>query len=145
MLLRKDEKEAMFITRECDYAVRVVRSLAGQEKLSVGEICEMEGITAPFAYKILKKLEQAGYVKGYRGVHGGYMLQRKPESLTLLDVYLAIDPEMFIIECLDPDHPCARDGADGEPCMVHRELACIQTEFWNMLKRKNLQQILDGE
>ena len=86
MLLRKDEKEAMFITRECDYAVRVVRSLAGQEKLSVGEICEMEGITAPFAYKILKKLEQAGYVKGYRGVHGGYMLQRKPESLTLLDV-----------------------------------------------------------
>ena len=41
MLLRKDEKEAMFITRECDYAVRVVRSLAGQEKLSVGDWVEI--------------------------------------------------------------------------------------------------------
>jgi len=111
----------------------------------VGEICEKEGITAPFAYKILKKLEQAGFVKGYRGVHGGYTLQKKPASLTLLDVYLAIDPDMFIIECLDPDHPCQRDGAEGQPCMVHQELAFIQSELWNMLKRKSLQQILDGE
>ncbi len=119
--------------------------MAGREKLSVGEICEKEGITAPFAYKILKKLEQAGYVRGYRGVHGGYALSKNTDSLTLLDIYLAIDPDMFIIECLDPEHKCARDGADGEPCMVHRELAAIQTELWNMLKRKNVRQILEGK
>ena len=48
----------MFITRECDYAVRVIRALQG-ERLSVPEICEKEAITAPFAYKILKKLQKA--------------------------------------------------------------------------------------
>ena len=57
----------MFITRECDYAVRVIRALAGESRLSVSEICEKESITAPFAYKILKKLQEAGACKGVPG------------------------------------------------------------------------------
>ena len=54
----------MLITRECDYAVRVIRALQGESRLSVPEICEKEAITAPFAYKILKKLQKAKIVKG---------------------------------------------------------------------------------
>ena len=50
----------MFITRECDYAVRVVRALWGESRLSVSDICEKESVTAPFAYKILKKLQKHG-------------------------------------------------------------------------------------
>ena len=57
----------MLITRECDYAVRVIRALTGEERLSVNDICEREAITAPFAYKILKKLQKAEIVKGFRG------------------------------------------------------------------------------
>ena len=37
----------MFITRECDYAVRVVRALWGESRLSVSDICEKESVTAP--------------------------------------------------------------------------------------------------
>ena len=60
----------MLITRECDYAVRVIRALSDEDRLSVNDICEREEITAPFAYKILKKLQKAKIVRGYRGVHG---------------------------------------------------------------------------
>ena len=90
----------MFITRECDYAARVLRALSGETRLSVNEICEKESITAPFAYKILKKLQKAEIVKGFRGVHGGYSLNRRAEDLTLYDIYTAIDPEFLIIDCL---------------------------------------------
>ncbi|MDO5363133.1 MAG: Rrf2 family transcriptional regulator [Eubacteriales bacterium] len=135
----------MFITRESDYAVRVIRALAGEQRLSVSEICERESITAPFAYKILKKLQKSGIVRGFRGVHGGYSLNRQPDEMTLFDVYSAIDPDLFIIECMDPGRKCLRDGENGIPCLVHRELEAIQMEFWNLLKRKTLQQIMDGE
>ena len=74
----------MFITRECDYAVRVVRALWGESRLSVSDICEKESVTAPFAYKILKKLQKAEIVKGYRGVHGGYSLNEGLDELTLI-------------------------------------------------------------
>lgn len=135
----------MVITRECDYAVRVIRALAGEERLSVSEICDREAITAPFAYKILKKLQKAEIVKGYRGVHGGYSMNRELEELTLFDVYYAIDPEMFIIECLNPAYNCVRDGQGGVPCLVHRELESIQMELWTMLKRKSLKTLLIRE
>ena len=134
----------MFITRECDYAVRVLRALAGEARLSVNEICEKEAITAPFAYKILKKLQKSGIVKGFRGVHGGYALNRGLNEMTLYDVYSAIDPELFIIECMDPGHVCVRNGQDGQPCLVHNELAEIQRELWSLLRRKSLQDILEG-
>ena len=91
----------MLITRECDYAVRVIRALNGEPRLSVNEICEREDITAPFAYKILKKLQKAELVVGFRGVHGGYVLNKQLSEISLLDIYLAIDPDLFIIDCLN--------------------------------------------
>ena len=132
----------MFITIECDYAVRVIRALGGEVRLSVGEICERESITAPFAYKILKKLQKAGIVKGYRGVHGGYSMAKGLSELTLYEIYHAIDPELFIIECINPQYNCVRNPGDL-PCKVHRELEGIQKEIWNLLKRKTLEELLE--
>nr|WP_295300125.1 Rrf2 family transcriptional regulator [uncultured Blautia sp.] len=131
----------MLITRECDYAVRVVRALADGRRMSVGEICEKEFITAPFAYKILKKLQKAGIVKGFRGVHGGYSLNRGAKELTLYDVYTAIDPEFYIIDCLDPGYQCICNGSGNQACTVHGELQRVQKELCRMLQEKNLEDI----
>ncbi len=131
----------MFITRESDYAMRVVRALMGETRLSVSDICEREAITAPFAYKILKKLQNAGIVRGYRGVHGGYALKKEPAELTLYDIYTAIDSDMSIIECLNGRCECARNGQDGVPCYAHDELKDIQNELWAMLRRKSMEDL----
>ena len=134
----------MLITRECDYAVRVLRAMAEEKRVSVNEICEKELITAPFAYKILKKLQKSGIVRGYRGVHGGYSLNCDLDQITLYDVYTTIDPGMFIIDCLEPGYDCARNSADGQTCSVHCELAEIQEELCRMLKRKSLKKLING-
>ena len=102
---------------------------------------EKEFITAPFAYKILKKLQKAGIVKGFRGVHGGYSLNRVAKELTLYDVYTAIDPEFFIIDCLEPGYQCTCDGSGNQICTVHRELQRVQKELCKMLQEKNLEDI----
>ncbi len=132
----------MLITRECYYAVRVIRALSGEERLSVNDICEREEITAPFAYKILKKLQKAKIVRGYRGVHGGYSLKKSVSEITLLDVYLAIDPGMYIIECMNPKKKCCRDEKLDGGCEVHQELLRIQERLQDMLSERSLQEIL---
>lgn len=132
----------MLITRECDYAVRVVRALAGENRLSVGEICEREAITAPFAYKILKKLQKAGLVKGFRGVHGGYSLNKAAEEMTLYDIYSAVDPELLIIDCLEPGYECVRNNGDDSLCKVHVELCSVQKELCRLLKEKSMKELL---
>ena len=135
----------MFITRESDYAMRVIRALMWEPRLSVSEICERESITAPFAYKILKKLQNAGLVEGYRGVHGGYALKRDPEELSLYEIYSAIDPDMSIIECLNGTYQCPRNGQDGVPCHAHDELKEIQDQLWTMLRRKSMKDLFGKE
>jgi Rrf2 family protein len=132
----------MFITRECDYAVRVIRALKGGKKLSVNEICEKEAVTAPFAYKILKKLQRAGIVKGFRGARGGYALKKPLKELTLLEIYQAIDPKLFLIECLDDCATCERCGEGKEACAVYWEMMDIQKEVWVLLSRKTMAELL---
>lgn len=132
----------MLITRECDYAVRVVRALAGEKRLSASDICEREEITAPFAYKILKKLQKAKIISGFRGVHGGYRLEKSIDELTLLEIYQAIDPDIYIIECLDPKKPCMHSCHLDGGCSVHRELSRIQTELCRLLSEKSLAEIM---
>ena len=76
----------MLITRECDYAVRIVRALAGGEKLCVNQVCEKEELTPAFVYKILKKLEKGDLVMSFLGSNGGYGLKKDIGQITLLDI-----------------------------------------------------------
>lgn len=134
----------MLITRECDYAVRVIRALNGKERLSVNEICEEEDITAPFAYKILKKLQKAELVNGFRGVHGGYTLRKDVSEITLLKVYQAIDPKLLIIECLEEGYQCSRnaDGMCGRT--LYKEMSRVQSGLEELLSEKSLEEVFSG-
>ena len=131
----------MFLTRECDYAIRVVRDLADLETKSVGGICEREHIPLRFAYKILKKLEHAGIVCSYRGVHGGYRLAKKPEEVTLFEIANAVDENLLLNECLRPGDKCP-NNSDGKLCGVHEELGRIQAVLVNELKEKTMDLVI---
>lgn len=131
----------MFITRECDYAIRVVRELADGEKKAVQQICDKEMIPLPYGYKILKKLEKAGLVQSFRGAKGGYSLVRTPDTITLYDVLMAVNEEFFINECMRKDAFCERNGTDGQ-CGVHHELIRIQNQLIESLQEKSLSQIV---
>lgn len=133
----------MLITRECDYAVRIVRALADGEKLCVNQICEKEELTPAFVYKILKKLEKKELVKSFRGSNGGYALKADTGEITLLDIYLAVDPEFYMIECMNPVKPCVRN--QGDSCKVHRELCRIQKVLIRELSARTMAEIITEE
>ena len=132
----------MFLTRECDYAVRVVRSLADSEKKAVNLICEEEHVPIYFAYKILKKLEKAKIVQATRGAVGGYQLATKLNKITLLDIVTAIDTDLLLNACLKEGFDCTRDTEDNH-CKVHIELSEIQDRLVAMLQEKTMDQLCD--
>ena len=132
----------MFLTKECDYAIRVVRELSDLEVKSVKTICANENVPTPFAYKVLKKLEKVGIVCSYRGAKGGYKLARTPESISLHDVVHAIDENLFLSACLQYGHKCSRN-VNGHSCKVHQELAKMQTVIIGALMDKKISEISD--
>ncbi len=61
----------MLITRETDYALRILRALSGGEQMTVAAIAQDQQVPQQFAYKILKKLSKGGLVSIARGAEGG--------------------------------------------------------------------------
>lgn len=132
----------MLVTREYDYALRIVRALATSNiQENVSEICEAEIIPQAYAYKILKKLEKANIVKAQRGARGGYRLVANPANLTLFDVYVAIEGRLYINECLVEGYDCP-NMRDNKPCQVHIALEQIQENLIKDLKSRILLDIL---
>jgi len=131
----------MFLTRECDYAVRIIRSLSSMEVMPVRIICENEDIPLPFAYKILKKLEKAQFVKAYRGATGGYQLRVEPASINLLSIVSVMDKGLYINECLQEGFEC-KNHQPGKQCKVHIELERVQEMLTNALKEKTMNDLV---
>lgn len=68
-------RKAMKITREADYALRIIAMLADENRqIEAKAIAEKNDIPYRFTLKILRKIVQAGIIKSYRGVNGGYVL-----------------------------------------------------------------------
>src|SRR5580700_9122480 len=78
-----------------DYASRALLSLAlraeEQAPTSVRDLAERTGLPQPYLEQILLALKGAGLVRSKRGVGGGYVLARQPESITLGQIVSAVD------------------------------------------------------
>jgi len=131
----------MLLTRECDYAMRIVRALADGMKRHVASICREEQMPVQYVYKIMKKLERAGLVRAVRGREGGYVLQRSVGELTPYDVVIAVEERPLVTECLRVDVECPRNTAK-EPCVMHKEFARVQDVLTAELQRRTFQELL---
>ncbi|MDR2516001.1 MAG: Rrf2 family transcriptional regulator [Spirochaetaceae bacterium] len=133
----------MLITVESDYAVRILRALVDGGRKTVEAICAAELIPRPYGYKILKKLEKGGIVRSFRGINGGYALERGLETVTLYDVFTAVDGDILLTGCVDTSYLCPRNTA-GRRCAVHAEFGRLQSLLTGALREKSLAEILAG-
>ncbi|CAM2988320.1 Rrf2 family transcriptional regulator [Hathewaya histolytica] len=134
----------MKITQEADYALRVIlylSKLGYGEKVEARIISEEEGLPLRFLLKLLRKLTKSGIIISFRGVKGGYALNKQPKNINLKDVIESIDGPICINRCIyDPEYCNA--GKNGK-CEIHRTLCKVQRNLASELESINFQKILD--
>jgi Rrf2 family protein len=83
----------MRISERVDNAVRSMAELATAEGESVkaDQIAERQDISLKYLLDILRDLKRAELVRSRRGPHGGFTLSRPADTITLADVFRAID------------------------------------------------------
>jgi Rrf2 family protein len=72
-----------------EYALQAIFDLAsqpGREPVKIAEIARRQQIPQKFLELILASLKQGGFVESRRGAEGGYLLAKRPESITVGDV-----------------------------------------------------------
>ena len=58
------------------------------------------------------KLKEKEIVKAAEGSNGGYMLEKRPEEISLMDVINCTESTMAISRCLEKDGYCSRNYSD---------------------------------
>lgn len=101
----------MQLTREGDYAVRVMVELAGAPGAVVpGRIIgARQAIPPAHLAKIIQGLRRAGLVRTWRGAGGGVTLALPPEQVTLRQVIEAVGGPIALNRCLIEPGTCPRD------------------------------------
>ena len=139
----------MRITRETDYALRMLRELSAAEqgekqgRVSVREVADREMIPLQFAYKIVKKLEKGGLVQISRGAEGGCALTADLHEVSLFDLMRAMEEDPYMISCMEPGYVCQWRSANKN-CRVHQQLALIQKRLDRELQGDMLWDIING-
>jgi Rrf2 family protein len=81
--------------------------IARNEKIiNANQIAEMTDSSRNHLAKVMLTLAKMGLVKSLRGPSGGFVLARKPEQITLLEIYEAIEGKITISECPSDKHIC---------------------------------------
>ena len=85
-----------------EYALRAVVWLAGHRHdgaFGCNQIADETAVPASYLAKVLQELARSGILTSKRGVGGGFLLDRDPDSLTVLEVINAVDPVKRISTC----------------------------------------------
>ena len=137
----RKEGTALVITRETDYALRILRALLDGGLHTVGQLSQDELLPQAFAYKILKKLEKAGLIQVVRGTAGGCRLAADLSKVSHYDLMRAIGEHGCLSTCMAPDYACPWRERQGS-CTVHDRLLEIQATLDSELRRHSLASIL---
>ena len=119
----------MRVTQEADYAIRMCLILDSLgEKTGAATLADLACITPRIALKVLRKLNEGGYVRSYKGVQGGYELTRSGDSIKVIEIIELIDGPVRISKCLECDHDCTKNPCKIE-CKMHIAFGAINQKL----------------
>lgn len=92
----------MLYSKTAKYAVLALAEVAlcsAQTPVSTKQIAKSASVPYPLLAKIVGQLRRAGLVYAARGKHGGILLTRPAEEITIQDVVLAMDGPEILNDC----------------------------------------------
>lgn len=136
----------MRLNQATDYAFRMVLYLAALPegtKITGAALAEKQNIPERFLLKIMRSLTAAGIMKSYRGVEGGFALQRAPKDITLFDIIEAVEGQTELQRCLHDMGSCTRGCSSM--CSIYAAFADIQRDLAKKLKSINFESLAKQE
>jgi len=133
----------MLITRASEYAILSLIVLSKASDPMDSETLSRElSIPKSFLAKILQALAKKKILKSFKGVHGGFVLEKKASEINMLDVMSAVEGKApAVFECAPSREDCPTDRANI--CTIWPFLNKLQGKIDVFLKELTLADILE--
>lgn len=128
----------MRVTTRGQYGVRALFELAmrpDSEPVPLREIAQRQGLPENYLEQLMAPLRKAGIVRSVRGAHGGYLLAKDPDDISVGDILRVLEGPMTPVDCGAPGDSTDGYCADGESCVI--------CDVWNQV-RDAINQVIDG-
>jgi Rrf2 family protein len=113
----------------------------GGQQITSGELASSINTSPSFVRRILAKLSKAGFVSTTTGKSGSCLLAKKPEEISLLEIYQAVDaPKAFAIHDYPVQGSC-RVSCNIEAVM-QKVLERAQNSFEGSLGETTLAEVI---
>ena len=100
------------------YGVRLMIDLAahyGEGPVLLREIAKREEISEKYLSNLVNPLKATGFVEATRGVHGGYVLAKPPDEITMQEIVEALEGSLCLVDCVEKPVSCSRISR----CIAH--------------------------
>lgn len=131
----------MEITRQADYAVRIVLDLAEHDHGGVersDDVARRQVVPRAYFTKVVQALVRAGYVRTLRGARGGIQLARDPDGITLRQVIEAVEGPIYLNRCLSHPGECSLERT----CPAHPVWEHVQGVLTRELEAVTISQMV---
>lgn len=132
----------MLITKASEYAILSLIVLSSAKEPMDSESLSRElAISKSFLAKILQSLAKAEILKSYKGVKGGFALNKDPKEISMLDVLSHVESKApAVFDCSPSEKDCPSDRASV--CSIWPFLNKLQHKIDDFLKELTLADIL---
>ena len=133
----------MLITRASEYAILSLIVLSKTTSPMDNETLSRElSIPKSFLAKILQALAKKSILKSFKGVNGGFVLNKDPKDINMLEVMTTVEGKAPVVfECAPSVNDCPSDKA--KLCNIWPFLNKLQGRIDNFLGTLTLADILE--
>jgi Rrf2 family iron-sulfur cluster assembly transcriptional regulator len=132
----------MIFTRSTGYALLALVELSTLEKaIDTTHLSERISVSKYFLAKLLQNLSKKEIVKSFKGVNGGFILNKKPNEIKIIDIFKCVeDKEFLVYECSQKELDCPNNKASV--CSIWPFLNLLEDNINKYLEQFTLEDIL---
>ena len=116
------------------YGVRLMLDLAlhyGEGPVLLKDIAGRQGISEKYLWQLINPLKTVGLIGSTRGAHGGYVLGRPPEEISLKEIVRVLEGSLCLVDCVE------------NPAVCDRSQTCTSRDIWSEASNQ-ISQILES-
>lgn len=111
----------------------IVLIAKSDKSINVQDIAQATYSSKHHVAKVMQRLVKANYLSSQRGPTGGFTLRKKPEDISLLDIWESVEGKIEITDC-----PLDKPECPFEHCLFNNITNKISREFRGYLESQTL-------
>jgi Rrf2 family protein len=127
------------------YGVRAMFEIAkhyNKGPLTIKEIALKQNVSVSYLEQLLNRLRKTKLITSQKGPGGGYLLQDKPEEISIGMILKALEGPVALAHCLDPS---AKECKQIEGCVARLFWKSLGEKIEQFLETTSLKDLLNEE